>query len=66
MGNSLLAVRDIDHKYIVVERSTLFSYHKQTYMIFSKTGFTERLEKIAQQEKDIRLISFKDMCEVMR
>lgn len=57
---------DLDILQKLKERSTLFSYHKQTYMIFSKTGFTERLEKIAQQEKDIRLISFKDMCEVMR
>lgn len=52
---------DLDVLETLKERGALFYYQKQTYMIFSKTGFTDRLKEIAQQEENVRLISFEDM-----
>ena len=41
MGNSLLAVRDINHKYIVVGREYVYiiNYSKGIYYSFEKTKF---------------------------
>ena len=46
------------------ERSGLFHYQKQSYMIFSKTGFTEKLKLREQEEENVRLISFEDMNQL--
>lgn len=46
------------------ERSGLFHYQKQSYMIFSKSGFTEKLKLREQEEENVRLISFEDMNQL--
>lgn len=52
---------DVDVLETLQERSGLFQYQKQTYMIFSKSGFTEKLKQSASKQKNVRLISFEDM-----
>ena len=49
---------DVDILETLQERSGLFHYQKQSYMIFSKSGFTEKLKLREQEEENVRLISF--------
>ncbi|WP_430393007.1 hypothetical protein, partial [Enterocloster clostridioformis] len=52
MDNSLLAVRDINHKYIVVERSTIFmNIRNEIKAYIVREGFTmsELVEKLTEQ-----------------
>ena len=55
---------DVDILETLQERSGLFHYQKQSYMIFSKTGFTEKLKLREQEEENVRLISFEDMNQL--
>ena len=55
---------DVDILETLQERSGLFHYQKQSYMIFSKSGFTEKLKLREQEEENVRLISFEDMNQL--
>ena len=55
---------DVDILETLQERSGLFHYQKQSYMIFSKTGFTEKLKLREKEEENVRLISFEDMNQL--
>lgn len=55
---------DVDTLETLQERSGLFHYQKQSYMIFSKSGFTEKLKLREQEEENVRLISFEDMNQL--
>lgn len=48
----------------LLERGTLFHYKKQYYMLFSKTGFTKDVKDYAENISNIKLISFKDICDL--
>lgn len=52
---------DVDILETLQDRSGLFCYQKQTYMIFSKVGFTNKLEEYAKNVDNVRLISFEQM-----
>lgn len=47
----------------LLERSGLFNYQNNYFMIFSKNGFTVDAKKYASQNKRIQLISFEEMNE---
>ena len=55
---------DVEVLETLQERSGLFNYQKQSYMIFSKSGFTTKLQQLASEEENIRLISFKEMNQL--
>ena len=55
---------DVDILETLQERSGLFHYQKQSYMIFSKTGFTEKLKLREKEEENVRPISFEDMNQL--
>ena len=55
---------DVDILETLQERSGLFHYQKQSYMIFSKSGFTEKLKLREKEEENVRLISFEDMNQL--
>ena len=55
---------DVDILETLQERSGLFHYQKQSYMIFSKSAFTEKLKLREKEEKNVRLISFEDMNQL--
>lgn len=55
---------DVEVLETLQERRGLFNYQKQSYMIFSKSGFTTKLQQLASEEENIRLISFKEMNQL--
>lgn len=55
---------DVDILETLQERSGLFHYQKQSYMIFSKSGFTKKLKQCAKEEENVRLVSFEDMNQL--
>ncbi|MCH3918032.1 MAG: ATP-binding protein [Spirochaetia bacterium] len=44
-------------------RASLFPQQHKILMIFSKTGFTTDLQDEANKKKDVRLVSFEEMCQ---
>ena len=55
---------DVDILETLQERSGFFHYQRQSYMIFSKSGFTEKLKQCAKEEENVRLVSFEDMNQL--
>lgn len=55
---------DVEVLETLQERSGLFNYQKQSYMIFSKSGFTTKLQQLVSEQENIRLISFKEMNQL--
>ena len=51
----------IDVLYDLIAKSELFAYDQKWYWLFAKTGFTDRLQRVAAQRGDVRLICFADM-----
>lgn len=43
-------------------RSMLLPYRERQYMLFSKSGFTEELQRYADEEETVRLVSFEEMA----
>ena len=48
---------------ILLERGELFHYINQSYIIFSKSGFTTEVSKYAESHKEVKLVDFAAMCE---
>lgn len=44
-------------------RSLLLPYSQRRYMLFSKSGFTEELQRHADEETTVRLVSFEEMTQ---
>ena len=57
---------DLDVLEKIVERSMLFRYSKVHYYLFSKTGFTKRCMKKAEEMGNVTLVSYKDIMEAIR
>ncbi len=56
------AVVDADVIKQLIERGELFSYKEKQYFVFSKSGFSEEAQALAN-ERGVRLVSFGEMCE---
>ena len=52
---------DIDTLSALEAKSNLFSYANKWFWLFSKAGFTDRLNSLAEQRTDVRLVCFEDM-----
>ena len=52
---------DLDVLRALISKSDLFSYDQKWYWLFAKTGFTDRLQREAEQRSNVRLICFADM-----
>ena len=54
---------DISVLETLLERGELFHYINQSYIIFSKSGFTREISEYAKSHKEVKLIDFATMCE---
>lgn len=56
---------DLDVLETLIQRSQLFHYKKVHYYLFSKTGFTKGCMDKAQNMKNVTMVSYGDILEIM-
>lgn len=56
---------DIDVVNTLIGRSSIFTYSNKYYVFFSKSGFTKAVIEFSENEGNITLVSFGQICELI-